>query len=160
MHAEFGNDTSGMAGALLDQVSVPGAHGSWRRAVLLALHASERAEDALNRRSPALAADNAEPLCRSRPCGYYRRFPGGCATRLALGGETEQAYRRLCRTTRPGAGQPDCLVFIIGDRLPDAAVPQFVDLYRRWTGTFAGQDALSPQLAARAVCTWLVQVEV
>jgi hypothetical protein len=46
----------------------------------------------------------------------------------------------------------------LGDQLPHAAVPQFVDLYHRWSNANAGRDWLSPLLVSK-LYGWLVEVE-
>lgn len=157
MHAEFGNDTSAWR-ALFDQVSVPGAHGSWRRAVLLALARSERAEDVLNRCLPALAADNAEPLADLVRAAITVDSQAGAPIWSALGADTSKLTDDFVVPRGPAWLNLITWSLTIGDRLPHAAVPQFVDLYHRWTCTFAGQDVLSPQLVAR-LYAWLVEVE-
>ncbi|ASL29127.1 hypothetical protein ACG10_22870 (plasmid) [Azotobacter chroococcum] len=157
LHAEF--DSNAMAwGGLLDQVSVPGAHGSWRRAVLLALARSERAREALNRCLPALAADNAELLADLIRAAITVDSQPAAPFWAALGADTSKLTDDFVVPCGPAWLNLIAWSLAIGDRLPHAAVPQFVDLYSRWCSAFAGQDALSPLLVAR-LYTWLVEVE-
>lgn len=144
--------------ALLDRVSAPGAHGSWKRAVLLALARSERAEEALNRSLPAIAADDAELLADLVRAAITVDSQPAAPLWAALGIDTSKLTDDFVTPRGPAWLNLISWSFSLGDRLPHAAVPQFVDLYSRWCSACAGQDALSPLLVAR-LCTWLVEVE-
>lgn len=157
LHAEFGSDATAWR-ALLDRVSVPGAHGSWRRAVLLALARSERAEETLNRCLLALAADNAELLADLVRAAITVDSQPAAPVWAALGADTSKLTDDFVAPRGPAWFNLIAWSLAIGDRLPHAAVPQFVDLYSRWCSALAGQDALSPLLVAR-LYAWLVEVE-
>lgn len=157
LHAEFGSDATAWR-ALLDRVSVPGAHGSWRRAVLLALARSERADEALNRCLPALAADNAELLADLVRAAITVDSQPAAPLWAALGADMSKLTDDFVAPRGPAWFNLIAWSLAIGDRLPHAAVPQFVDLYCRWCSALAGQDALSPLLVAR-LYAWLVDVE-
>ncbi len=157
LHAEFGSDATAWR-ALLDRVSVPGAHGSWRRAVLLAPARSERAEEALNRCLPALAADNAESLSDLVRAAITVDSQPAAPLWAALGADTSKLTDDFVAPRSPAWFNLITWSLAIGDRLPHAAVPQFVGLYSRWCTAFAGHDALSPLLVAR-LYAWLVEVE-
>lgn len=157
LHAEAAN---GMAGwkALLDRVSMPQAHGSWKRAVLLALARSERASDALEGCLPALSADNAAlfgDLVRavitedSLPAAPLWAAAGVDVTKLPADFVTPQ-----------GPSWLNLLFWSLelGDRIPHGAVPPLVDLYDRWCRVAYGHDPLSPRLVGR-LYAWLTDVE-
>lgn len=155
--AEFGSDATEWR-ALFDRVSVPGAHGSWRRAVLLALARSERAEEVLNRCLPELAADNAELLADLARAAVTVDSQPAAPFWAAAGADTSKLTDEFVAPRGPAWLNLIIWSLAIGDRLPHAAVPQFVDLYNRWCSVFGGQDPLSPLLVAR-LYVWLVEVE-
>lgn len=157
LHAESGNDATAWR-ALLDRVSLPGAHGSWRRAVLLALARSERAQEALDRCLPALAVDDAELLSDLVRAAITVDSQPAAPLWATLGADTSKLTDDFVAPHGPAWFNLIAWSLVIGDSLPDGAVPQFVDLYSRWCSAFAGQDALSPLLVAR-LHAWLVVVE-
>jgi hypothetical protein len=157
LHAEFATDATGWR-ALLDQVSVPGAHGSWRRAVLLALTRTERADEALSLCLPALADNNAELLADLVRAVIAVDSQPAAPFWTALGADTSKFSDDLVRPRGPGWLNLIAWSLAIGGSLPYAATPQFVDLYSRWCGVYAGQDPWSPLVVAR-LYAWLVAVE-
>ena len=157
LRAECGSDATAWR-ALLDRVSVPGAHGSWRRAVLLALARSERADEVLNRCLPVLAADNAELLADLVRAAITVDSQPAAPLWAALGADTSKLTDDFVAPRGPAWLNLIFWSLAIGDRLPHAAVPQFVELYSRWCNALAGRDALSPLLVAR-LYKWLVEVE-
>jgi hypothetical protein len=158
LHAEVGSGAVAWR-ALLDKMSAPGAHGSWRRTVLLALARSERSQEMLNRCLPELVADDAKLL--------------GDLVRAAIAIDSQPAAPLWAVVGADTSGLTDDFVaprgltwfnliawsLFQGDNLPEAAVPQFVDLYNRWSSASGGQDPLSPLLVAR-LYAWLQAVEV
>ena len=157
LHAEGANGMGGWK-TLLDRVSGPQAHGSWKRAVLLALARSERAYDALQVCLPALSADNAGlfgDLVRavitedSRPAAPLWAATGVDVTKLP-------ADLVLPR----GASWLNLLLWSLklGEGIPHGAVSPLVDLYNRWCSATLGQDSLSPHLIGR-LYAWLTDVE-
>lgn len=156
-HAEFGSDAAAWR-ALFDQVSVPGAHGSWKRAVLLALVRSERAQEALNRCLPGLAADNAVLLADLVRAAITVDSQPAAPLWAALGADTSKLSDDFVAPRGPAWLNLIVWSLTIADCLPHDAVPQFVDLYSRWCSAYAGQDVLSPLLVAR-LYAWLVEVE-
>jgi len=157
LQAEFGSDAT-VWRALLDRLSVAGAHGSWRRAVLLALARSERAEEALNRCLPALAADDAELLADLVRAAITVDSQPAAPFWAALGVDTSKLTDDFVAPRGPAWFNLIAWSLAIGERLPHAAVPQFVDLYSRWCSAFVAKDAWSPLLVAR-LYAWLVEVE-
>ena len=157
LHAETANGMTGWK-ALLDRVSKPQAHGSWKRAVLLALARSERAHDALEGCLPALSADNAAlfgDLIRavitedSLPAAPLWAAAGVDVTKLPADFVAPR-----------GPSWLNLLLWSLklGDRIPHSAVPPLVDLYNRWCSVTFGQDPLSPYLVGR-LYAWLTDVE-
>lgn len=157
LHAEFGSSAEGWL-ALLERVSRSGAHGSWKRAVLLALARSERAEDALNRCFPALASSDAQLLSDLVRAAITVDSQAGAPFWAALGIDASKLTDDFVFPRGPAWLNLIHWSLALGNSLPDAAVPQFVDLYSRWCGALGGQDPLSPLLVAR-LHSWLVQVE-
>ena len=157
LHAELGSGESAWR-ALLDRVSVPGAHGSWRRVVLLALARSERAEEALNRCLPALAADNAKALADLVRSAVTVDSQPAAPLWAALGADTSGLTDDFVMPRGPAWFNLIAWSLFIGDRLPQAAVPQLADLYNRWCCANAGHDEFSPLLVAR-LYAWLAEVE-
>lgn len=157
LHAEA---ATGMAGwkALLERVSGPHAHGSWKRAVLLALARSERAHDALEGCLPALSADNAAlfgDLVRALITEDSQRAAPLWA---ATGMDVTKLPADLVAPRGPSWLNLLLWSLEFGDRIPNGAVPPLVDLYNRWCSATLGQDPLSPHLVGR-LYAWLTDVE-
>ncbi len=157
LHTELGSDATPWR-ALLDRVSVPGAHGSWKRAVLLALARSERAGGALNRCLPALAANNAELLADLVRAAITIDSQPAAPIWAELGADTSKLTDDFVLPRGQAWFNLIMWSLAIGDGLPHAAVPQFVNLYSRWCSACMGLDPLSPLLVAR-LYAWLVEVE-
>jgi hypothetical protein len=157
LHAELGSDETAWR-ALLDRVSVSGTHGSWRRAVLLALSRSERAEEVLNRCLPALAADNAKSLADLVRAAVTVDSQPAAPLWAALGADTSKLTDDFVAPRGPAWLNLIVWSLAIGDRLPHATVPQFVELYNRWCCANGGNGVLSPLVVAR-LYAWLVEVE-
>ncbi|MFM0619778.1 hypothetical protein PQR37_37605 [Paraburkholderia nemoris] len=157
LHAEFGSDEKPWR-TLLECVSIPEAHGSWRRVALLALARSERSEEVLNRCLPALAEGNAHSLADLVRAAITVDSQSAAAIWSELGADTSKFSDDF--VVPRGSTWPNIIAWSlsIGDRLPNSAVPQFVDLYSRWCSVLAGMDKWSPLLVAR-MYRWLVEVE-
>lgn len=157
LHAELGSDATAWH-ALLDRLSTSGAHGSWRRAVLLALARSERAGEVLNRCLPALAENNAQPLSDLVRAAITIDSQPAAPIWAALGVDTSKLTDDFVAPRGPTWPSLIGWSLVVGDSLPHAAVPQFVALYGRWCSAFMGQDELSPVLVGR-LYLWLVEIE-
>lgn len=157
LHAEFGTGATDWRG-MLDRVSVAGAHGSWRRAVLLALARSERAEEMLTRCLPALAESNAESLADLVRSAITVDSQPAVPLWAALGVDTSNLTDDFVAPRGPAWLNLIVWSLVARDDLPHAAVPQFVDLYSRWCSAFLGRDTWSPLLVAR-LYAWLAEVE-
>lgn len=157
MHAEFSADATGWQ-AMLELVSVPGAHGSWRRAVLLALSRSERAQDVLNRCLPVLATNGAAVLCDLLRAAIAIECQPAAPLWAKLGVDTSLLSDDMVIPRGPSWFRLIVWSLAIGERLPGTAAAQFGELYSRWCTAFTAKDELSPLLVAR-LHTWLIQVE-
>ncbi len=157
LHVDIHSDVKAWR-VLLDRVSEPDAHGSWKRTVLLALARSERAQEALNCCFPALSAEGAELLTDLVRAAINIDSQPAAPIWASFGVDTSKFTDDIVVPRGPAWLNLIIWSLAIGDHLPNAAVPQFVDLYNRWCGALAGQDLLSPQLVAR-LYEWLVEVE-
>lgn len=158
LHAELGTDRSGWSD-LLTQVSPRGAHGSWRRAVLLATARSERSAELLSRCLSSIAGEvDAELLGEiirtavaidSQPAAPIWAAAGIDPTRFS----DDFALPR-------GPGWLNLITWSLDNiqRLPTSTVPEWVDLYGRWCNATLGRDAISPMLVEQ-IYDWLVAAE-
>jgi hypothetical protein len=143
---------------LLDLVSAPGVHGSWRRAVLLALVRSEAGSRLLALAGPRLLADRARLL--------------GELIRTALAVDAEPARSLWSAAGINAADVPEHFVvprgrswfhliewtLTLGEPFPYAVLPEIVDLYCAWSTGLFGLDPLTPLLLKRLL-GWLQEVE-
>jgi hypothetical protein len=143
---------------LLETVCREGAHGSWRRAVLLALVRSEVGNELLTRVSSQLLAQQASLLRE--------------LIRLVMAVDVEPAGKLLAAAGADPASIPASItipsgpswyrlilwVLALGDKLPGAAIPDVVDLYSGWSIGTLGLDPLTPVVLQR-VHAWLVRIE-
>jgi len=157
LHAERGPD-EGAWRSFIDRVSPSGAHGSWRRAALLALTRSERAGDILNRTLPALASNAAGLLSELVRAAITTDSQPAAPLWAALGLDTKFLTEDFVMPHGPSWVNLVNWSLETGDRLPPGAVPQFVDLYRRWSMAFGGADLLSPLLVDQ-LYAWLIAAE-
>lgn len=144
--------------SLLESLSRDGIHGSWRRTALLALVRSERAGVLLQSASVYLFSDSA----------YVLRE----LLRTVIAVEVQQANPLLTDlgldpdTIPAGFSFPTSLswprligwLLTLGDALPNAAIPDVVDLYTTWSGGMFGQDALTPSIL-HYLYHWLTEIE-
>lgn len=143
--------------ALAAQTSVVGAHGAWRRGVLLALVRSEAALDALDLATEDLLIDGGRLLrdlirltqaIDSRPVSelvpQMATIAGG-----ALG--------QLSAPSGPSWAHLIAWLIGLGERLPDACVPTALDLYTSWLQVSWGRGPLDAHLV-EAIFGWLLEV--
>ncbi|OGA67699.1 MAG: hypothetical protein A3G81_11200 [Betaproteobacteria bacterium RIFCSPLOWO2_12_FULL_65_14] len=144
---------------LLSEVTGDGKHGSWRRAVMLALVRSEVATELLKRAKPFLFHDEATQLRE------LIRLVGAVDVRPA-----EQWFAAFGLDTKrlpPGLNIPygtswghliDWLLDL-GDALPPNAIPEVADLYVGWSSGTFGLDPLTPRLL-EPIYHWLDAIEI
>ena len=126
--------------SFLEKVSREGAHGSWRRAALLALIRSEVGVDLLNRASGFLLASRAtllRELVRTvtavavRPA--FKMFAGIGIDAATIPENwnvpSEPSWHRLIRW-----------LLDLGENLPAAAIPDVTNLYMNWSSGTLGLD--------------------
>lgn len=143
---------------LLELVSAPGVHGSWRRAVLLALVRSEAGPRLLALASPRLLGDRARLLSE--------------LIRVVLAVDAEPARSLWSAAGINAADVPENIVvprgrswrhliewtLTLGEPFPYAALRGVVDLYCAWSTGLLGADPMTPQLLKRLV-GWLQEIE-
>ncbi len=157
LHAEFESDDTAWR-VLLERVSAPGCHGSWRRAVLLSLVRSELSDEVLNRCAPTLAANKAEALSDLVRAAITIDSQSAAPLFAKAGADVSKLTDDFVLPRGPAWLNLIVWSLALGDRLPPAAVPLFTDLYSRWCTALAGYDDLSPLLVHR-LYEWLVLVE-
>lgn len=157
LHAEAVNGISEWK-ALLDRVSGSQAHGSWKRAVLLALARSERAHDALEGCLPALSADNAALFGDLVRAVITEDSQPAAPLWVATGVDVTKLPADLVAPRGPSWLNLLLWSLELGNGIPHGAVPPLVDLYNRWCSATLGQDPLSPHLVGR-LYAWLTDVE-
>ena len=144
--------------ALLQFFSREAIHGSWRRAVLLALVRSEIGTDLLVRVSALLVADGARLLHE--------------LIRIVMAVDVEPASKLLSRAGFDPAIIPASMnvpsgpswyrlifwLLALGENLPANAVPDVVSLYTAWSLGMLGRDPITPNLL-EWLYRWLVEIE-
>ena len=144
--------------SLLSRVSRAGVHGSWRRAVLLALVRSEIAQDLLTPASDALLADGAALLRELvRTVMAVDVTP---AAQIYVSAGIDSAMIPASLNVPSGPSYPRLVIWLLGlgQNLPIKAIPDVVELYTGWSGAMLGRDALTPVIA-QCLFHWLTQVE-
>jgi len=144
--------------SLLERLSGGGIHGSWRRAVLLALVRSEAAAEILTKASDVLLADRARPLRELiRTVRAVDVLPA--AELLAAAGVDLSAIPPHLNTpSGPSWFRLITWLLRLGEGLPSAAIPDVVDLYSDWSLSVFGLDPLTPHLLPW-LYRWLNEIE-
>jgi hypothetical protein len=144
--------------SLVDRLSREGTHGSWRRAVLLALVRSEVGAELLTRTSTLLLANRASMVRE--------------LIRIVMAVDVEPASKRFERLGLDPTAIPETLnipsgpswhrlivwLLGLGETLPMAAMPDVVDLYTKWPVGTLGFDPLTPSLL-EWLYRWLTEIE-
>ena len=143
---------------LLDRVSSDDIHGSWRRAVLLALVRSENADELLNQTADHLLAQEGGVLTElihltkavdGRPASDALRA-GVVISPEIIGGMVLPAGLSWYRLIR--------WLLSLDDARLEATLPYVVDLYISWSIATGGKDPLAGRIAIQ-VFRWLVDRE-
>jgi hypothetical protein len=157
---EQGTDASGWHD-LLKQVSAPGMHGSWRRAVLLALLRSE-SQHVLRRATDQLFADKAallRELIRTTMAVEVQEDPEEVRQLLRqLGIAPEAIPPDHLAPSGPVWGRLIVWLLSMGESLPKAAIPDIAELTWAWCRGFLALDPLSV-LLLNQVYQWLIALE-
>lgn len=144
--------------SLLERLSQDGVHGSWRRAVLLALVRSELGPELLARASDVLLPERAVVLRE--------------LIRIVMAVDVEPASKIFAAAGVDPAMIPTGLnvpsghswyrlirwLLSLGDNLPAAAIPEVADLYSAWPLATMGLDSLTPSLV-EWLYRWLMEIE-
>ena len=131
---------------LLEPVSREGVHGSWRRAVLLALVRSEAAAVVLIRASEPLLANHGQLL--RELIRTVRAVDVRPAAQLfaALGVDPATVPPQINAPHGPAWFRLIMWLLALEDRLPTAAISDVVGLYFDWSLSLWGRDPLTPRL--------------
>lgn len=154
---ELATDSAGWQ-SLLELLSRDGIHGSWRRAALLALVRSERAGDLLQSVSAYLFSDNARVLRELLRTVIAVEVRPANPLLATLGLDPDTIPAGLSFPTSPSWLRLIGWLLSLGDALPNAAIPDVVDLYTTWSGGMFGQDPLTPSIL-HSLYHWLTEIE-
>lgn len=144
---------------LLEIVSAKEAHGSWRRAVLLALVRSEISHQLLQRTSNLLLSDRAKLFGELIRLAMAVDAEPARSLWAAAGLQPEQVPEHITVPRGPAWQHLIAWSLQLGERLPHAVLPDLVDLYCAWSTGLLGLDPLTPLLLERLL-TWLQAIEV
>jgi hypothetical protein len=149
--------------SLLHTLSQDGAHGSWRRAALLALVRSELGSEVLERVSDLLIADRGgllRELIRTIMAVDVKP-----ATELFAAAGIDVAFVPPSLHIPNKPSWPRLIEWALArhDQLPAKAIPDLVDFYIAWSyiaWSVAGMglDPITPVLVTR-LYTWLIEIE-
>jgi hypothetical protein len=143
---------------LLQTLSRDGAHGSWRRAALLALVRSEIGSELLAKVSDVLLADRARLLRELvRTVMAVDAVPLS-ETLSAVGLDPSAIPANLYVPGGPSWHRLIRWLLDLGEHLPAVAIPDVVDLYTKWSFGTLGRDSFTPALLAW-LYRWLVEIE-
>jgi hypothetical protein len=145
---------------VFDSLSRPWAHGSWRRAALIALVRSEQSLEILNRADTYLLADKAmllRELVRTvmamdvKPANEFLAAAGVDISKIPAG---------LNIPIRPSWRTLVVWSLLLDDHLPAAAIPEIIDLYTSWLifMSLINPDPVTPQLVTK-LHDWLMNTE-
>jgi hypothetical protein len=143
---------------LLEQLSRDGIHGSWRRAVLLALVRSEAADDILTKASAVLLADRARLLRELIRLVKAVDVQPAAELFAAAGVDPAVISAHLNTPRGPSWFRLISWLLRLGEALPAAAIPDVADLYRDWSLSGLGADRLTPLLLPW-LHRWLNEIE-
>ncbi|HNP65767.1 MAG TPA: hypothetical protein PKH39_17680 [Woeseiaceae bacterium] len=143
---------------LIERLSHEGMHGSWRRAVLLALVRSEVGPELL-KRAAAILLENRASMLRElirvvmavdvEPASKLFEAVGLDPTMVpaSLNVPSKASWRRLIGW-----------LLSLGENLPAAVFPEVVNFYKAWSIGTLGHDRMTPFLLQR-LYWWLTEIE-
>lgn len=151
--------TDGMRWQLvLERVSGEQMHGSWRRAVLLALVRSEISWQLLARVSSLLFANRASMLRELIRIVMAVDVEPASRVFQALGVDATLIPQSLNIPSGPSWYRLIAWLLSLGESLPVATIPDVVDLYTTWSSGMLGHDLLTPRLVP-SLYQWLIEIE-
>lgn len=144
--------------SILGVVSREGVHGSWRRAVLLALVRSEVGFELLKRVSSLLLAGRADLLRELIRTVMAVDVEPASDRFAAMGIDAAKVPAGLYVPSGPSWHRLILWLLGLGESLPAAAIPDVVDLYSTWSCGVIGLDPLTPELL-KWLYRWLTEIE-
>jgi hypothetical protein len=144
--------------SLVEHLSREGIHGSWRRAVMLALVRSEVAPDLLARVSTILLANGASMLRELIRIVMAVDVEPASKRFEAIGIDPARISATLNVPSGPSWHRLIAWLLNLGDALPIPAIPDVVDLYTAWPLGTLGLDPLTPSLL-QSLYNWLTEIE-
>lgn len=145
--------------SLLSVVSREGVHGSWRRAVLLALVRSEVGLELLSRVSSLLLADRAGLLRELIRTVMAVDVEPASDRFAAMGIDAAMIPASLNVPSGPSCHRLISWLLGLGESVPAAAIPDIVDLYTTWSYGLFGLDPVTPELL-KWLYRWLTEIEI
>jgi len=158
MRIENATDAAGWL-ELLATLSAPGAHSSWRRAIVLALVRSEASPKILDTAAPVLIYDHATLLCELIRLVLAVEVMPARARFVAAG--LDEKYVPAWMTVPAGLSWIRLMAWLayrLKEQLPPEAIPDVVKLYSGWCISFQGGDPFGPTLVAQ-MYRWLREIE-
>lgn len=143
---------------LLERLSRSGVHGSWRRAALLAIARSEAAGALLQRAAPELLGNGAALLRELlRTVMAVDVIP---ASKAFAAAGVDPALIPASLIVPRGQAWVALIIWLlsIGDRVPNEALPEIVDLYTSFSIGTLGITDITP-FTTRQIYRWLRQME-
>lgn len=144
--------------SFLERVSGKQVHGSWRRAVLLALVRSEISWQLLARVSNLLFANRASMLRELIRIVMAVDVEPASKMFQALGIDPSLIPSSFNVPNSPSWYRLIAWLLSLGESLPVAIIPDVVDLYTMWLWGTLGQDTLTPRLMP-SLYRWLLEIE-
>lgn len=144
--------------SLLQRLSYKGMHGSWRRAVLLALVRSEVSLELLTRASGLLLASRGSILRELIRIVMAVDVEPASKLFAAAGVDAAMVPASLNVPIRPSWHRLIRWLLSLEHTLPVAAIPDLVGLYTAWSIGTMGFDALTPSLL-QWLNRWLTEIE-
>lgn len=157
MAIERGSDSKAWQ-SLLERLSRPGVHGSWRRAALLALVRSEISSELLTRAAEYLFANRAAVLRELIRVVMAVDVEPASTRYSLLGIDPAMVPASLNVPSEPSWYRLINWLLQVADGLPRAAIPDVVDLYTAWFSAMLGIDPLTPFLQ-KQLYSWLDEIE-
>jgi hypothetical protein len=144
--------------ALFARLSQAGIHGSWRRAVLLALVRSEIGLPVLDRASKSLLADKGKVLKELLRVTFAVDSESGSKAYASIGIELPSLPTDFFIPAAPSWLRLVLWTHTRMKEIPNEVIPDIADFYSRWSLAMFGQDPITPYLLAH-LYEWLVEVE-
>lgn len=143
---------------LIERLSHEGTHGSWRRAVLLALVRSEVGPELLKRTAAILLANRASMLRELIRVVMAVDVEPASKFFEAVGIDPTIVPASLNVPSGPSWHRLISWLLSLGETLPAGAIPEVVTLYTAWSIGILGHDRMTP-LLLQWLYRWLTEIE-